>query len=78
MYNQREIVLVPIPYSNLSLSKRRPVLIISNNHYNKNYLDILIAVITSHLYKDNYSNIPVHETRAVEEISNRYIVHQTS
>ncbi len=55
MYNQREIVLVPFPYSNLSSSKRRPVLIISNNNYNKNYSDILVAVITSNLFKDDYS-----------------------
>lgn len=55
MYNQREIILVPFPYSNLSSSKKRPVLVISNNYYNKNYPDILIAVITSNLYKDDYS-----------------------
>ncbi|MDQ2719675.1 MAG: type II toxin-antitoxin system PemK/MazF family toxin [Bacteroidota bacterium] len=55
MYKQREIVLVPFPYSDLSSSKRRPVLIISNNNYNKNYADILVAVVTSNLFKDNYS-----------------------
>ncbi len=55
MYNQREIVLVPFPYSDLSSSKRRPVLIISNNNYNKNYPDILVTVITSNLFKDDYS-----------------------
>ncbi|MDQ6904132.1 MAG: type II toxin-antitoxin system PemK/MazF family toxin [Bacteroidota bacterium] len=55
MYNQREIVLVPFPYSDLSSSKRRPVLIISNNNYNKNYPDILVAVITSNFFKDEYS-----------------------
>jgi mRNA interferase MazF len=55
MYKQREIVLVPFPYSDLSSSKRRPVLIISNNDYNKKFPDILVAVITSNLHKDNYS-----------------------
>ncbi|HUZ57486.1 MAG TPA: type II toxin-antitoxin system PemK/MazF family toxin [Hanamia sp.] len=55
MYKQREIVLVPFPYSDLSSSKRRPVLVISNNNYNKNYPDILVAVITSNLYRDDYS-----------------------
>ncbi|MDQ6889195.1 MAG: type II toxin-antitoxin system PemK/MazF family toxin [Bacteroidota bacterium] len=55
MYNQREIVLVPFPYSDLSSSKRRPVLIISNNNYTKNYPDILVAVITSNIFKDEYS-----------------------
>ena len=55
MYNQREIVLVPFPYSDLSSAKRRPVLIVSNNLYNKNFPDILICVITSNLFKDDYS-----------------------
>lgn len=55
MYKQREIVLVPFPYSDLSSSKRRPVLIISNDSYNKSYSDILVVVITSNLFKDDYS-----------------------
>lgn len=55
MYKQREIVLVPFPYSDLSSSKRRPVLIVSNNNYNRNFSDILVTVITSNLFKDDYS-----------------------
>jgi mRNA interferase MazF len=55
MYKQREIVLVPFPYSDLSSFKRRPVLIISNNYYNNNYPDILVCVITSNLFRDQYS-----------------------
>lgn len=55
MYNQREIVLVPLPYSDLSSFKRRPVVIISNNQYNKKFPDTLVCVITSNLFKDDYS-----------------------
>lgn len=55
MYKQREIVLVPLPYSDLSASKRRPVLIVSGNRYNQNFPDVLVCVITSNLYKDNFS-----------------------
>ncbi|MCW3111167.1 MAG: growth inhibitor [Segetibacter sp.] len=55
MYKQREIVLVPFPYSDLSSVKRRPVLIISNNSYNKRFPDTLVCVITSNLFKDEYS-----------------------
>ena len=55
MYKQREIVLVPFPYSDLSSVKRRPVLVVSNNHYNNSYPDILVCVITSNLFKDEYS-----------------------
>jgi mRNA interferase MazF len=50
-------VLVPFPYSDLSSSKRRPVLILSNNKYNNHFPDILVCVITSNLYKDDYSVI---------------------
>lgn len=55
MYKQREIVLVPFPYSDLSTTKRRPVLIISNDNYNNQFDDVLVCVITTNLYKDNYS-----------------------
>ena len=55
MYKQKEIVLVPFPYSDLSSSKKRPVLIVSNNSYNSNYPDIVVCVITSNIFKDNFS-----------------------
>jgi mRNA interferase MazF len=55
IYNQREIVLVPFPYSDLSTTKRRPVLIISNNDYNKAFHDVVVCVITSNQFQDEYS-----------------------
>jgi mRNA interferase MazF len=55
MYKQGEIVLVPFPYSDLSATKRRPALVLSNNLYNSKYPDIVVCVITSNLYKDNFS-----------------------
>lgn len=55
MFKQREIVLVPFPFSDLSSSKRRPVLIISNNYYNDKFPDVLVCVITSNLFQDEYS-----------------------
>lgn len=54
-YKQREIVLVPFPYSDLTNSKRRPVLIVSNNEYNDSFHDVLVCVITSNLSQDSYS-----------------------
>ena len=55
MYKQGEIVLVPFPYSDLSASKRRPALVVSNNLYNSRFPDTVVCVITSNLYKDNFS-----------------------
>ena len=53
--SQRDIVLVPFPYSDLSGSKRRPVLVVSNNGYNSSSQDVLVCVITSNLRGDEYS-----------------------
>lgn len=54
-YNQREIVLVPFPYSDLSTTKKRPVLIVSNNAYNQQFEDVIVCVITSNRFSDAYS-----------------------
>jgi len=45
-YRQREIVLIPFPYSDLSGSKKRPALIISNNKINKSE-DLVCCLVTS-------------------------------
>jgi len=46
-YNQRNIVLAPFTFSDLSAKKQRPVLIISNEEYNRNNDDFLCCAITS-------------------------------
>lgn len=55
MYKQKDIVLVPFPYSDLSSSKRRPVLVLSNDNYNNAFPDILVCAITSNLFQDAFS-----------------------
>ena len=35
MLEQREIVLIPVPFTDLTSQKRRPVLIISNDRYHR-------------------------------------------
>jgi len=49
MYNQGDIVLIPVPFSDLSASKRRPVLVISNDRYNNTSPDMIVIAITSNL-----------------------------
>lgn len=55
MYKQREMVLAPFPYLDLSSVKKRPVLVVSNNIYNKSFPDVLVCAITSNLRRDKYS-----------------------
>ena len=51
MYNQREIVLLPFPYSDLTGAKQRPALIISNTKLN-NTEDRICCLVTSNAPKD--------------------------
>jgi mRNA interferase MazF len=46
---QRDIVLIPFPFSNLKSSKSRPVLVISCDRYNGGGPDFLGMAITSNL-----------------------------
>ncbi len=46
IYEQRDIVLIPFPYSDLTGAKKRPALIISNSQINKGE-DRICCLITS-------------------------------
>jgi mRNA interferase MazF len=55
MYKQGDILLIPFPYSDLSATKQRPVLVLSNSHYNESHQDIVVAAITSNVTEKEYS-----------------------
>ncbi len=44
---QKSIILVSFPYTDLSSSKKRPALIISNNKFNMSSKDVICCLITS-------------------------------
>lgn len=52
MYNQKEIILIPFPYSDLTGSKKRPALIISNSILNKTE-DRICCLVTSNIHKED-------------------------
>jgi mRNA interferase MazF len=47
MPNQGEIVLIPVPFTDLSSQKRRPVIVISNDVYNRRSPDMVVVAMTS-------------------------------
>ena len=51
MYEQKEVVLIPFPYSDLMGSKKRPALIISNERINKTE-DRICCLVTSQPTKE--------------------------
>lgn len=55
MYRQGDIVLIPVPFSDLKNQKQRPVLIISGDSYNEMAEDIVVLAITSNLKDLKYS-----------------------
>ena len=51
MYNRGELVMIPVPYTDLSATKKRPVLVISNNKYNAKSQDMIVAAVTSNVFQ---------------------------
>ena len=47
MPEQGDIVLIPIPFTDLSSQKRRPVIVISNDAYHKATADMVVVAMTS-------------------------------
>ena len=52
---QKQIILVPFPFSDQSGSKRRPALIISNDKFNDASQDVVACAITSNLSDDAFT-----------------------
>jgi len=50
---QGEIVLVPVPSTDLSSQKRRPVIVVSSSAYNRRSADMAVVAMTS-----NPTNVP--------------------
>ena len=54
-YRQRDILITRFPFSDLVGSKVRPVLVLSNDSYNRRFSDLLICAITSGLRPHEYA-----------------------
>ena len=57
MIKQRELLLVPFPFSDQSGRKVRPVLVLSNEGYNKSGEDLIVCAITSNLKTGKFTVI---------------------
>ncbi len=54
-FEQGNIVLASIPFTDLTEVKKRPVLVISNETYNSTSDDIIVLAITSNLSERNHT-----------------------
>ena len=46
-YSAYEIVIVPFPFTERAVSKRRPALVLSSDEFNRDHDQLLLAMITS-------------------------------
>ncbi|NKQ37776.1 MAG: type II toxin-antitoxin system PemK/MazF family toxin [Chloroflexi bacterium] len=54
MPEQGDILLIPVPFTDLSSQKRRPVVVVSNNEYNSQTSDVVVVAMTSRPLKTKY------------------------
>ena len=55
-YKYGDVVLVKFPYTNLSESKPRPSVVISNDNYNQKRNDLILMAITSQIAQLRYGD----------------------
>ena len=47
IFNQGDIIVLPVPFSDQTNTKLRPALVISNSQFNNKYPDLILLKITS-------------------------------
>lgn len=55
MIEQRDLLLVPFPFSDQSGRKVRPVIALSGKSFNENSDDVLVVGVSSNYYNDRYT-----------------------
>src|SRR3989344_5819906 len=55
MISQRDLLLVPFPFSDQSGRKVRPVIVVSNQDFNDNSEDVIVVGVTSNFSKGKYT-----------------------
>jgi mRNA interferase MazF len=55
MPDQGDIVLVPVPFTDLSSTRRRPVIVVSNATYRQATEDMVVVAMTSNPRQTQYS-----------------------
>lgn len=70
MPDRGDIVLIPVPFTDLSSQKRRPVIEVSNDAYYRRSADIVVVAMTSNPAKTPFS-FPVTTSDLAEGSLNR-------
>ena len=58
---QRDIILISFPFSDLTGSKVRPALVISQDDYNGSHLDVVVVALTSNVSLSQYKILVISQ-----------------
>ena len=61
MFKQRDIILIPIPFTDLASQKKRPAIVISSDKYNDTSEDIIVVALTSNVKKQDFTIVITSE-----------------
>ena len=61
MPQQGDIVLLPVPFTDLSSRKRRPVIVISGDAYHHSTTDMIVVAMTSNPARVDYGFVKIRE-----------------
>jgi len=68
-FKQRDILLVPVPFTDLSSTKQRPVIVLSNDRAIESSPDLLVVAVTSNLLFANDYTVEIDSS----DIENRLL-----
>ncbi len=74
MIEQRDLLLVPFPFSDQTGTKVRPVVVMSNDNFNNNSEDLLVIGVTSHISKGKYNLILTNNFLEQGKLNNPCII----
>ena len=55
MVEQRDLLIVPFPFSDQSGRKVRPVIVVSNDDFNNHSEDVIVVGVTSNIKRERYA-----------------------
>lgn len=71
---KNDLLLLNYPFSNGTSNKVRPVIVVSNNNYNKRGQDIVVVPLTSNLNKRDFSFVLLQEDLAKGNLLKKSLV----
>lgn len=55
MFEQGDLVILPVPFTDFAATKKRPAIVLSNNQFNSSSEDVVVVAVTSNPTRKPFS-----------------------